>query len=58
MTQQEIDQTLAKFADALRQDDEAAGQAAVIALAGVIIGSITRIADALDHLARNLPAPK
>jgi hypothetical protein len=51
----ELEQTFAKLADAIQRDDEKAGREAIIALASVTIGAVLRIADALEHIGRNLP---
>lgn len=56
MTEAELQQTMAKLADAFARDDEEAGKAAVLAVVGVAIGSLLRIAAALEHIGRNFPA--
>ncbi len=56
MSKLEAEKILDRLADAIRCDDEAAGQAAVLELGKIVIGSLLRIADALEHIGRNLPA--
>jgi hypothetical protein len=51
----EIEKRLAEFAAALESNDEEAGKAAALALGMIALSSVVRIADALEHIARNLP---
>lgn len=56
MSEADLTAALAKLDDAIARDDEKAGRAALIALAAVTIGGVLRIAAALEHIGRNIPA--
>jgi len=56
MTSEQLELMIAKLNDAIKRDDENAGREAFMALGVVVIGSLVRIADALDHIARNVPS--
>lgn len=55
----DLDQALAQLTDALARDDrdgEMRGRLALLAIAAIALRDLHRSADALEHIARNLPA--
>lgn len=56
MTEADLEQTFAKLDQAIQGDDDKAGREAALALARVTVGAVLRIAAALEHIGRNLPA--
>jgi hypothetical protein len=54
MTDQELQATFAKLVDAIKRDDDQAGQEAALALGKAVVGAVLRIADAMEHIGRNM----
>lgn len=52
----DIDQALAQLGRAIESDDPDAGKAAALMLVGIVLRDVGRIAAALEHIGRNLPA--
>lgn len=56
MSEEDLKREIEKLRDAMSRDDEKAGQEALLAIAQAAIGAWLRIATALEHIGRNLPA--
>ena len=58
MAQEEIDRRFDRLVEAIRFQNEEAALNVTIELGKIVVGAVARIADALDHIARNIPAAK
>lgn len=54
----DLEHALTELDQALGRDDADAGRRAALALAAIVLRDLHRSADALEHIARNLPAAK
>jgi hypothetical protein len=55
MTADEVDKAVAMLFEAIEGDNEQMGREAACALIASGLKNLQRIADALDHIARNIP---
>ncbi len=58
MTSQELDANFARLKQAIESQEDKPPTDAMLNIAKAVIGDLGRIADALDHIARNTPAKK